>query len=118
MQVGRILRSLRSLRTLQVVSRPVHWTSQQVVRFVPSSGGPGLVSEWPQAPPALGRFVESERSRFLTRRKHLPKGSLLGAFEDAYGLDLTGEQASRWGSDPIAIRPFPAAVRARRLAVA
>jgi uncharacterized heparinase superfamily protein len=67
-------------------------------------------------------FADGERARARERIARLPIGSRLRAYEETYGLELGadgggGGDRAAWRS-PVAVEPYPASVRARRIAVA
>jgi uncharacterized heparinase superfamily protein len=65
-------------------------------------------------------LAEGERARGARRIEHLPAGSRLRAYEACYGLELGGDgraPPADWSSS-VAVEPYPASVRARRIAVA
>jgi Heparinase II/III-like protein/Heparinase II/III N-terminus len=116
----RLVRTLRSLRPVQLVARPSQWLRRQLLPAVPSAYPPRVKSRWPGPGEALPALVESERIRYQERATRLPPGSLLEAYEKTYGLDLRIDEypmPTSW-SGKVAIEPYPASVRARRLAVA
>ena len=89
------------------------------LRDVPGLAAPDVREVWSEAPLALHKFAEAERLRGAERLSRLRSGSRLRAYEENYGLELGGAREGapmRWPS-AVAIEPYPASVRARRLAV-
>jgi hypothetical protein len=118
--IGRLARTVRRLHPLQIVSRIPHAIVARVVRDVPGAMAPHRVEEWPAAPEALRRLANAERARGADRLGRLPLGSHLRAYEACYGLELGADDEiapADW-STHVAIEPYPASVRARRIAVA
>ncbi len=114
------LRTLAQLRPLQVVMRPPAMLARRLAKNVPSIAAPTARREWPAPPAALVAHANEERARGAERIARLTHGSALRAYEEVYGLELGADRASPhadW-TKPVAIAPFPASVRARRIAVA
>jgi uncharacterized heparinase superfamily protein len=118
--IGRLARTVAHLHPLQIAARPPMAVLARVVRNVPSGLAPGVLDAWPSAPDALRRLAGAERARGADRLARLPAGSRLRAYEEAYGLELGADDlapAGDWSSS-VAVEPYPASVRARRIAVA
>lgn len=118
-RAGRLARTLRRAHPLQVVARPVRVLGG-LIPDVPGAGAPAVDREWPEAPAALRRFARQERDRGRERLARLPAASHLRAYEVTYGLECGDDDASprdAWRTRT-AVEPYPASVRARRLAVA
>ncbi|KYG10045.1 hypothetical protein BE21_14420 [Sorangium cellulosum] len=121
MNLPRIARTVAQLHPIQVLARPLA-LGQRALGRVPTSARPPRVRPGFAPPRArFAAFADAERARGGARLAAIPEGSLLHAYERAYGYELgadpTLEAPSAW-DDPIASHPFPASVRARRLAVA
>jgi uncharacterized heparinase superfamily protein len=118
--IGRLARTMVTLHPLQVAARPAHRLLAPLARAVPGALAPRAVEGWPAPPEALRRLANLERIRGAERLARLPAGSRLRAYEACYGLELgaDGEVAHADWSSPVAMEPYPAAVRARRIAVA
>ncbi|WP_437588143.1 heparinase II/III domain-containing protein [Sorangium sp. So ce1000] len=121
MNLARIARTVAQLHPVQVLARPIA-LGQRALGKVPTGARPPRVR--PGFAPPSARFAalaDAERTRGGARLAAIPEGSLLHAYERAYGYELgadpTRDAPSTW-DDPIASHPFPASVRARRLAVA
>jgi hypothetical protein len=116
----RILRTVARLHPLQVASRVPAAFRQRLVADVPGGMGPQVLLEWPPPSEALRRLRLAERARSARRLARLPAGSELRAYEAHYGLELGPDEAVPAGdwTSPIAVRTYPAAVRARSIAVA
>lgn len=118
--VGRFARTVRGLHPLQIATRPARPLLRAVARLV-ANAAPAPLRDGLAAPPAaLVALAESERARAAERLERLPAGSLLRAYEAAYGHELgaaTGAPSAAWSSQ-VASEPFPASVRARRIALA
>jgi hypothetical protein len=115
---GRMARTLRHTHPLQLAARPSVWLAP-LLRDVPSALAPLLVERWPAARPALRALAQQERVRGRDRLARLRSGSRLRTYEECYGLecaddDVTPREAWRTRA---AIEPYPASMRARRLAV-
>ena len=118
--LGRTLRTLADLRPVQILARPPHALFSRILRDLPGGHAPPSLASWPEPPAALRSFAEAEKTRGRHRLDKLPAGSLLRVYEEQYGLELGAEATGppcAW-TDACAVRPFPASVRARRLAVA
>src|SRR5262249_6743992 len=118
-ELERFGRTLKSLHPLQILARPPREVVRRLLSDVPALRAPEVLSSWPVAAPELVNLWRSEAARAASRIRRLPTGSLLQAYERAYGLEL-GDPASPgpiW-SGAIAVNPFPASVRARSIAVA
>jgi hypothetical protein len=120
MRLGRALRTVRSLRPIQLAARLPRPLVLGLVKEFPSRPSPRLVETFSEPPPSLRDFAASERHRFERRLEHLPQGSALRTYELQYGLELGAEVTGpvRAWSDPHALHAYPAAVRARRIATA
>ncbi|XXX75078.1 alginate lyase family protein [Sorangium sp. So ce134] len=121
MNLPRLARTVAQLHPVQVLARPLA-LGQRALGRVPTASRPPRVRPGFAPPRArFAAFADAERARGSARLAAIPEGSLLHAYERAYGYELGADPAreapSAWG-DPIASHPFPAAVRARRLAVA
>jgi hypothetical protein len=118
--VGTVARTLLHLHPVQVTARGPHALVARIVRSVPTAAPPSLVRDWPRAPEALRSYVRAEQSRGIERIARLPAPSRLRDYEQAYGLELGDDDTPEppaWTSRT-AIEPYPASVRARRIAVA
>ncbi|WP_437830174.1 heparinase II/III domain-containing protein [Sorangium sp. So ce1153] len=121
MNLPRVARTLAQLHPVQVLARPVALGGRALGRGPTAALAPPLRSGFapPNAP--FVAFAESERVRGRARLAAIPEGSLLHAYERAYGYELGADPTvpvpSAW-EGPVASHPFPASVRARRLAVA
>jgi hypothetical protein len=118
--IGRTLRTLGDLQPLQILARPPHLLLSRILRDLPRGHAPPSLASWRQPPAELRAFAEAEKTRSRRRLCKLPAGSLLRAYEEQYGLELGAESsgpACAW-TGPCAVRPYPASVRARRIAVA
>lgn len=116
----RLLRTVANLHPLQIAMRLPHLAVARSLAFMPGALAPPARASFPPPPRGLAAIAEAERARGASRLSHLPEGSRLGAYEATYGLELgaSGEpNASAWHAR-VAIEPYPASVRARRLAVA
>src|SRR6266542_171920 len=120
MQLGRFLRTVRSLHPLQIASRPPRAILSRLLREFPSGAPPPRVEHFSEPSRWLREFAASERVRFERRLPHLPVGSVLRVYELQYGLELGSEPEGPQPSwdEPAALEPYPASVRARRIAVA
>ena len=120
MNVGRLLRTVSQLHPVQIVARPAALVMGRIVHDVPGWRAPATRSAWPAAPPELRTYAESEHARGRERIARLTEGSRLRAYEETYGLELgvegVGDRAA-WHR-AVAVEPYPASVRARRIAVA
>ncbi len=118
----RFARTVAQLHPLQIAMRLPHLAVARSLAFVPRVFAPASRSPFGSAPAALIALAEAERTRGRERLARLPAGRLRD-YEAAYGLDLgaagTIDDRARaaWRSR-VAIEPFPASVRARRIAVA
>jgi Heparinase II/III-like protein/Heparinase II/III N-terminus len=114
------LRTLVQLRPLHVAMRPPAMVARRLARNVPSVFAPEVVERWPSPPNALVAHANAERARGAEHIARLTQGSALRAYEEVYGLELGADDAAPHGdwSGRVAIAPFPASVRARRIAVA
>ncbi len=118
--IGRLARTLWRLHPVQIAARGPHAILARGLRAVPRGMAPRGLGAWPPAPAELRRFARAERGRGAERIARLPAGSRLRMYEACYGLELGAddeEPAADWTSR-IAIEPYPASVRARRIAVA
>jgi hypothetical protein len=119
MRIGRLARTLTKLHPLQIAARLPNVVLGAAARHMPAKLAPDGVAGWPQAPAKLRDLAESERLRSTDRLARLPAGRLRD-YEGCYGLELgAGDHApaDTWAS-PTALEPYPASVRARRIAVA
>jgi len=91
-----------------------------LLREFPSGAPPPRVEHFSEPSRWLREFAASERVRFERRLPHLPVGSVLRVYELQYGLELGSEPEGPQPSwdEPAALEPYPASVRARRIAVA
>jgi hypothetical protein len=121
MNLGRLLRTVSRLHPLQVVARPPQAAMGLLLRDVPGGLAPRARTAWPPAAPGMRAFAESERLRGRERLARLPAGSRLRAYEENYGLELgAGNERGvneTWRTHT-AVEPYPASVRARRIAMA
>jgi uncharacterized heparinase superfamily protein len=103
---------------VQIAARPASVLSRALIRSIPAASPPELRSFPAPAPAALGEMAEAERERAGRRLGRLPPGSLQ-EYEIVYGFELGDGRhpAGPWPSR-MAVAPFPASVRARRIAVA
>jgi hypothetical protein len=118
--IGRLVRTVVRLHPVQIAARAPHALVARSLRDVPSAGAPRVRSGWPPATEATRRFAAAERARGDARLARLPAVDRLRAYEASYGLELgPGDDAplADWSS-PVAVEPYPASVRARRIAVA
>ena len=118
--LGRTLRTLADLRPVQILARLPHALLSRILRDLPGGHAPPSLACWPEPPAELRAFAEAEKMRARHRLGKLPAGSLLRAYEEQYGLELGAESSGppcAW-EGPCAVRPYPASVRARRIAVA
>jgi hypothetical protein len=118
--IGRLARTVARLHPLQIAARPPMALLARLRPPIPGGLGPGARSSWSPPPADLVRLAEHERARGAGRIEHLPPGSRLRAYEACYGLELGGEERkphADWSS-LVAVEPYPASVRARRIAVA
>ncbi len=118
--IGRLARTLARLHPLQVAARGPHALVARGLRSVPRAMAPAAIEVWPPAPDGLCHFANAERTRGAARLARLATGSRLRAYEARYGLELGADDrapAADWTSR-VAIEPYPASVRARRIAVA
>jgi hypothetical protein len=118
--IGRLARTVAHLHPLQVAARPSVALLARMVRDVPGGRPPRAVDDWPRASDALRRLAGAERERGAGRLASLPAGSRLRAYEEAYGLELGADDQAPPGDwrSSVAVEPYPASVRARRIAVA
>lgn len=128
--IGRLARTVAELHPLQIAWRAPHALVARALRGVPASMAPRVRTAWPEPVEALRRLAQAERERGAARLARLPAGSRLRAYESCYGLELGGDagagaSASAGRDAPhadwtsrVALEPYPASVRARRLAVA
>jgi hypothetical protein len=118
--VGRLARTVSRLHPLQIAARVPHALVARALPGVTAAGAPALREAWPPPSPALRGVANAERTRGADRLSRLPAGSRLRAYESCYGLELgadDGVPAGDWRAR-VAVEPFPASVRARRIAVA
>ena len=117
--IGRFARTITKQHPLQVAARLPNAVVARAVWNVPDSIPPRSIGSWPSAPGALRSLANAEQARGEARLSRLPPGRLR-AYEECYGLELGAEgraPRAEWKSR-VAIEPFPASVRARRIAVA
>lgn len=121
MNLPRLARTLAQLHPMQVLARPLALGWRALGRGPTAAMPPRLRSGF--APPGAPfvAFAEAERARGRARLAAVPEASLLHAYERSYGYELGADPTlpvqSTW-DDAVASHPFPASVRARRLAVA
>lgn len=121
MNLPRLARTVAHLHPLQVLARPIALAGRAWGRGPTAARPPRLLTDFapPKAP--FVAFADAERARGRARLAAIPEGSLLHAYEAAYGYELgatpTLPAPSSWDT-PVASHPYPAAMRARRLAVA
>jgi hypothetical protein len=117
--LGRFARTLRGLHPLQIAARPPHAVIAAILRDVPTTHAPRPAADLPPPPEALRTLANAERIRGMARVQRLPDGSRLRAYEECYGMELGAGQITHcsWPSR-VAVEPYPASVRARRIAVA
>ena len=118
--LGRTLRTLADLQPVQILARPPHALLSRILRDLPSGHSPPSLASSSEPPAELRAFAESEKTRGRLRLGKLATGSLLRAYEEQYGLELGAETTGpscAWAG-ACAVRPYPASVRARRIAVA
>jgi len=117
--IGRWARTVLRLHPLQIALRPPRAVAARVIRGVPAAGGPRVRRSFAPAHEATRAFARAERARGEERLAHLT--GRLRDYEAVYGLEAgdaaDGVIAPAWRTRT-AIEPYPAAVRARRLAVA
>jgi hypothetical protein len=121
MNLPRIARTLVQLHPLQVLARPIALGHRALGGGPSAALAPRLRPGFAPSSPRFAAFADAEKERGRARLAAIPEGSLLHAYERAYGYELGAEPTlpapSAW-DDPIASHPFPASVRARRLAAA
>ncbi|WP_437732325.1 heparinase II/III domain-containing protein [Sorangium sp. So ce1335] len=121
MNLPRVARTLAQLHPLQVLARPIALGGRALGRGPSAARPPHVRSDFAPPSAAFVAFAEAERARGRARLAAIPEGSLLHAYEGAYGYELGADPTvpapTAWDA-PVASHPFPAAVRARRLAVA
>ncbi len=121
MNLPRVARTVAQLHPVQVLARPIA-LAQRALGKVPTAARPPRLRPGFAPPSArFAAFADAERARGGARLAAIPEGSLLHAYERAYGYELGADptlQAPGTWDAPIASHPFPASVRARRLAVA
>ncbi|KYF66106.1 alginate lyase family protein [Sorangium cellulosum] len=121
MTLPRIARTLAHLHPIQALARPIALGQRALGRGPTAALAPRLRSGFAPPSPLFVAFAEAEKERGRARLAAIPEGSLLHAYERAYGCEVGAEPTlpapSTW-DDPIAFHPYPASVRARRLAVA
>jgi uncharacterized heparinase superfamily protein len=118
--MGTLLRTVSRMHPLQIAARAPHALVARAVRDVPAAMAPALRAQWKPAPAAMRALANAERARSAERLARLPASSRLHAYEACYGLELGADEAIQpadWSSRT-AVEPYPASVRARRLAVA
>ncbi|WP_441291110.1 heparinase II/III domain-containing protein [Sorangium sp. KYC3313] len=121
MNLPRIARTLVQLHPLQVLARPVALGRRALGGGPSAALAPRVRPGFAPSSPRFAAFADAEKERGRARLAAIPEGSLLHAYERAYGYELGAEPTlpapGPW-DDPIASHAFPASVRARRLAVA
>jgi uncharacterized heparinase superfamily protein len=118
--LGRTLRTLADLRPVQILARAPHALLSRILRDLPGGHAPASLASWSEPPTELRAFAEAEKVRGRHRLGRLPAGSLLRAYEEQYGLELGAGAPGPAGAwiGACAVRPYPASVRARRIATA
>jgi uncharacterized heparinase superfamily protein len=117
--IGRVVRTLSRLHPIQVAARAPSALVAPLIRDVPEWLPPAPVERWPASLDALRQLATAERARGAARLTSLPPGALRD-YEACYGLELGADddvEARKWRSC-VAVQPYPASVRARRIAVA
>ncbi|WP_437956452.1 alginate lyase family protein [Sorangium sp. So ce119] len=121
MNLPRVARTLAQLHPLQVLARPIALGGRALGRGPTAAQPPRVRSDFAPPSAAFVAFADAERARGRARLAAIPEGSLLHAYESAYGYELGADPTvpvpGAW-EGPVASHPFPASVRARRLAVA
>ncbi|WP_437286441.1 heparinase II/III domain-containing protein [Sorangium sp. So ce406] len=121
MNLPRVARTLAQLHPLQVLARPIALGGRALGRGPTAAQPPRVHSDFAPPRAAFVAFADAERARGRARLAAIPEGSLLHAYESAYGYELGADPTvavpGAW-EGPVASHPFPASVRARRLAVA
>ena len=119
MNLRRLARTATKLHPLQLLARAPSAIVGRVVRDIPAGLPPHAIETWSKPPMALRNLANAERTRNAGRRIRLPPGRLRD-YELCYGMELGADDSTprRDWSSPIAIEPYPASVRARRIAVA
>ncbi|KYF77386.1 hypothetical protein BE11_29625 [Sorangium cellulosum] len=121
MNLPRFARTLAQLHPLQVLARPIALGGRALGRGSTAAQPPRVRSDFAPPSAAFVAFADAERARGRARLAAIPEGSLLHAYESAYGYELGADPTvpvpGAW-EGPVASHPFPASVRARRLAVA
>jgi uncharacterized heparinase superfamily protein len=118
--VARLYRTVRQLRAAQILSRPLQLALRAAIRDV-SGARPPRRREFREAPlPETDQLLAMEADRARTRVARLPGGTLLRAFESAYGAEIFHPESPAIGPwvGPAAVSPAPASHRARNLALA
>lgn len=116
----RLLRTVANLHPIQIAARVPHLVVARALAFMPRAFAPKATTDFPSPPRALARVADAERDRGARRLSQLPNGSRLRDYEATYGLELGSSGVPHriaWRSR-VALEPYPASVRARRLAVA
>jgi hypothetical protein len=119
MNLRRFARTATKLHPLQLAARAPNAILGRFVRVIPAGLPPHAIETWPKPHLALRNLANAERTRNAGRRIRLPAGRLRD-YETFYGMELgSDDSVSRrdWRS-PVAVEPYPASVRARRIAVA
>ncbi len=117
--LARLIRTVRSLKLLQIAWRPIHHASRLVALGTPAGRGPALRSAWSPPPPGLTAFLVREARRASARCDRIPPESLLRAYEEQYAFELFGpgeknlRPVTRAG-----LEAGPCSVRARNIALA
>lgn len=116
---GRLGRTVRRLHAAQVLGRVPHLLLPRVVRRVPAGLPPRCAA--PQTTrfhDALWGFARAEHQRIAERVPRLDADPALQAYEREYSVDPDDPRPRAGWAQGVGVRPYPAAVRARRLATA
>lgn len=127
--IGRWLRTVGALRTVQVVARPgaalVRPLAMTALRRSATRAAPSPRTVWRTPEPHLREHVIREAKRARERSGRIEFDEALASYEHAYVRDLPAHLLSRpldaydlAIGDEAWLAPFPAAVRARTLAIA
>ena len=118
-RLARLARTVVGLHPVQVLARGPALLGSRVVRWIPTGHAPDVAPSFPPAPAALVALALAERERARARLPRLVNDPSLLAYERVYGLELaTDGEGPLPYDDPMAVRPAPASIRARRIAVA
>jgi hypothetical protein len=118
--IGRLARTVTRLHPLQLATRAPHAVVARAIHDIPGALPPRAFGAWPEPHRALRHLANAERARGAGRLARLASGSRLRAYESCYGLELGANDdapAGDWTSRT-AVEPYPASIRARRMAVA